>query len=166
MPENIRVAIDNRRVLAAFEKAPRTMVKNVRRFLSRAAFEVGDEAKRNVPQALSTLVKAIGPELDPIPALSARVIAGANYARYVEEGTGPGGVPPRETLRAWLRAKRIEPRTPGADEDDLIFLIQRKISRHGTPAQPYMVPALEKKRSRVFDLINQGVEKGIAEAFK
>lgn len=165
MPDNIRIVVDTRRVQEAFQRAPAAMVKSIRRYLSRSAHEVAREARERAPKAFSTLTLAILAKLDPAPTLSARVTAGTQYARHVEEGTGPGGVPPREALRAWLRVKRIEPRNPNMTEDALIWLIQRKIAARGTAPQPYMEPALEAKRSRVFDLIELGVEKGIAEAF-
>jgi len=140
MPEDIRIAIDSQRVMEAFERAPRAMVKQVRRFLSRGASEVARVAKDRAPKGFTTLTLTIRSKLDPFPALSGRVMAGGkpknppegapsfvSYARYVEEGTEPGGVPPGESLRAWIKVKRIEPRTPGMDQDDLIFLIQRKV---------------------------------------
>jgi hypothetical protein len=45
------------------------------------------------------------------------------------------------------------------------FLIARAISRRGTRAQPYMRPAAEQMRSRVFALLNEGVDAGLREVF-
>ncbi len=166
------VKIDDARVREAFRKAPGEMAKALRRYVSRAGSEVAREMKRTVPKAFSTLVSAINAKLDTglvtriaaAGAVSSVITAGTNYARVVEEGGGPGGRVPLSRILDWIRVKKITPRDPDDTERYLAFLIQRSILAKGTPKQPYAAPSLEKKRSRIFSLIDQAVNEGLRNA--
>lgn len=57
------------------------------------------------------------------------------YWKYVEEGRGPGKFPPPDKIKNWIQVNHILPRpingiTP--NENQLTFLISRKIAREGT----------------------------------
>ena len=59
----------------------------------------------------------------------------ADYWKYVENGTRPHW-PPRAAILSWIRAKRLVPKPDKRGklptEQQLSFLIARKISREGT----------------------------------
>jgi hypothetical protein len=60
------------------------------------------------------------------------------YWRYVEYGRRPGKFPPIDAIRNWIKVKPVVPdaRTGKVpSEDQLAFLIARKISREGIPAR-------------------------------
>lgn len=164
--DDIRVAIDSREVARAFERAPAVMVRSLRGKLSRAGMEVAREARSRAPEAFGTLRQSIRSRLRPGAALEVEVAPGVQYAAYVEEGTGRGGSPSIQGLIAWIRRKRIEPRTPGMSEEDLAYVIARAIRARGTPKQPFLEPAARAKEDRVRALIEQGVAQGLAEAFR
>jgi len=115
------------------------------------------------PKSLSTLTNSIINER--VASLFARIIARAGYAAAVEQGTGPGGSPPLEAIRRWIRVAQITPRNPDMSERDLAFVIRRKIRREGTPAQPFMAPAAETTRQRLARLLPRAAELGVRKAF-
>ena len=58
--------------------------------------------------------------------------------KYVEYGRRPGKFPPIDAIKGWIKVKPVVPdaRTGKVpSEDQLAFLIARKISREGTPAR-------------------------------
>lgn len=62
----------------------------------------------------------------------------ADYWKYVEYGRKPGKFPPIDKIRQWIKVKPILPR-PGKNgklptENQLAYLIARKIARKGIPA--------------------------------
>ena len=66
------------------------------------------------------------------------VIDVADYWRYVEYGRKPGKFPPIDKIRQWTKVKPVLPR-PGKNgklptENQLAFLIARKIAKKGIPA--------------------------------
>lgn len=69
------------------------------------------------------------------------VLVGTNveYAIYVHEGTRPHW-PPRAPIAAWLGAKGGDPRQA--------FLVQRAISRRGTPPRPFLLQAMREVVAR------------------
>lgn len=146
----------------AFKKAPRAMIAAIRPKLERGGQEVAREARSNAAKAFSTLTNAI--QVRMVSDTEVHVIAGTDYARAVEEGTGPGGAPSFQSLLDWIKVKGITPNDPKMDTKDLAFLIGRKIRGTGTPARPFMSPALETKTSRLNQLLNQGVYNGLKAA--
>ena len=61
-----------------------------------------------------------------------------HYWKYVEYGRRPGKFPPIDAIKGWIKVKPVVPdaRTGKVpSEDQLAFLIARKISREGTPAR-------------------------------
>lgn len=143
-------------------KAPDVIMRHVDLAVQRAAIEGSRAAKDAAPKFLSTLANSIGTQ--KLGQGSHRIIARANYARHVEEGAGPGGAPPIEALRRWIRLKGITGRA-ATSERDLAFLIQRKIRRRGTPAQPFMGPQVESTQDRLLQLLPRAIQAGAEEAF-
>jgi hypothetical protein len=81
-----------------------------------------------------------------------------------KDRSSPAPAPPRRSILDWIRVKRITPNDPDMSDDDLAFVIARSIVRKGTPAQPYLEPALRSKTNRIYDLVRQGAERGLREA--
>lgn len=156
MPE-IRIEVKDgglSRTLPGYERA---LERNLDTALQRGALEISREARRRAPKAFSTLTQAIiayrdGPNLHG-------VAAGVDYARPVEEGSRPNPGVPIQNLIDWIKVKRIQPRDPSMDIEDLARAIASKIARRGTRSQPFMAPALEDKRQRLHDLVNAAVER-------
>jgi len=69
--------------------------------------------------------------------LTGQVGPSARYGLWVETGTRPHW-PPRAPLEGWAHRHGIP-----------VFLVQRAIARHGTRAQPFIGPALERTRGRI-----------------
>lgn len=159
MTDPFSIRIDISRAQAAFARAPEGMERSIERFLSRGAEEVARTAKQNAPKAFSNLLNSIRAER--VSALQYQVVEGVNYGRAVEEGTQPH-FPNRDALLPWVeRVLGVS----GKEARDKSFLIARAISRRGTPAQPYMQPAAEANKSRLFELVQQGVDEGIKTVF-
>lgn len=156
---NIRISIDISRAKAALARAPKVMERAIDIKLSRGAIEVAREARRDAPKAFSNLVNSIRAER--VGVLHYQVVEGMNYGRVVEEGSKPH-FPNSTVLIPWVeRVLGVR----GKEAREKAFLIARAISRRGTPAQPYMRPAAQAKASRLFELVKQGVDEGIREAF-
>ena len=85
--------------------------------------------------------------------LAIYVASTSHYAPYVEYGTRPH-FPPLDAIRRWCALKGI----PIA----AAFPIAKKISERGTPAQPFMRPALKAGQrnhlARLRALISRGVK--------
>lgn len=135
------------------------LMEFIDRYLGRGAQEVAREARRRAPKAFSTLTHAI--KTRRIGQADYKVTAGTMYSRPLEEGSRPGGLPRPVSLYYWIRTKRIKPRDPKMDERDLAFAISRSIYKKGTPAQPFMLPALEAKSDRLRILMQQGIAAGL-----
>ena len=156
---NPTIRIDISRAKAAIERAPEVMERAIDAKLWRGAEEVAREAKGNAPKAFSNLVNSIRAER--IAPLHYQVVEGMNYGRAVEEGGKPHGVG-SDKLIPWVeRVLGVR----GKEARDKAFLIARAIRRRGTRAQEYMKPAAEAKTSRLFELVNQGVDEGLREVF-
>lgn len=155
----IRIDSNGEQVLVQVSETLRRLPDEVDRAIGRGAQEVAVEARGGAPKAFSTLAQSILVRREGQADYS--VIAGARYARYVEKGTGPGGKPPLQALRDWIRIKRIEPADPTMDREQLAHLLQRSIAKRGTRAQPFMQPALEAKLPRIRELLEQAVTRGL-----
>jgi hypothetical protein len=155
----IRIEID-RAGMAELARKPEKISRAIGSKLERAALEVGREAKRLAPKAFSTLAQSILHErLSPF---AYRVGPHVEYGRYVEEGTGRGGVPPVRSMLDWIKVHRISPNDPAMTPEDLAFVMARSIASKGTPAQPYLVPAAKTKESRVIALVRAGIAEALA----
>ena len=83
-----------------------------------------------------------------------------DYLPYIEKGTKPHW-PPREPIEQWIRDKGIEPypdkngRLPTVQ--GLAFLIARKISREGTPADPVLEDTLREVTEVYLPEIEQAI---------
>lgn len=156
---HIRFQARSEEAQEAFEHASEVMERSLERFLSRAAQEVTRAARGIAPKAFSTLVNSI--HAFRVAPLHWRVSPSVNYALPVEDGGRPH-FPNPVNLQPWVeRVLGVS----GEEARDKAFLIARAIGRRGTRAQPYMRPAAEKMESRVFALLNEGVDAGLREVF-
>lgn len=158
---SLELVFDNKDLRQAFARSPQILRKHLDNAILRAVGEMARKAQSLVPKANSTLWTAIKPR-QPEP-LTGEVVAGTDYARLVEEGTGPGGRPPVQTMLDWIKVHGITPNDPTMDQTDLAFVMARSIAQRGTPAQPFMKPAFEDKKARAQQLIDQALDRALAE---
>lgn len=150
------------RFIEAMRRAPDVVFGEVDLMVERVAGEGMREARSGAPKGgTSTLTDSITPKR--LGQMHHAFIAQAGYSRFVEEGTGPGGFPPIESIRTWMRTVGITPRG-GQDERSTAFLIARKIFRQGTPAQPFMAPARETSIQRMQALLPDALRRGTERA--
>ncbi|MGR8932209.1 MAG: HK97-gp10 family putative phage morphogenesis protein [Gammaproteobacteria bacterium] len=160
------ISVNAHEKAAELRRFPALLEKYLRPAVDHSANVIALAAKRfNVESgamAHSTLQDSITKEMKQ-SSLEAIVTANANYAPYVEEGTGAGGYPPRQVIIDWLRVKRIQPRNPDMTEDELAYLISRDIVFNGTPTKPFMEPAYQSEKEATFKRLDAAVDKAIAE---
>ncbi len=157
----MEIVLDNKRLIEAFEAGPELLNKHLNRAIGRVVREIARDARKGAPKASSVLANSISQrQVNP---LTGEVFSVVDYARMVEEGTGPGGWPPPRALLDWIRVRRIQPRRAGMDEEELAYLIGRSINRRGTPAQPYMQPALEDNRARATRRFDDAIDDALRE---
>lgn len=88
------------------------------------------------------------------------------YWKWVEEGRAPGKFPPLNKIEDWIRIKPIAP-YPDAkgkvpSNEQLAFLIGRKIARKGTEGKHLLDNALENTQDWM-ELIDEAISKDIDE---
>ncbi|SCX40416.1 hypothetical protein [Nitrosospira sp. Nsp1] len=177
---HIQFKVSSKEAQAAFALAPEAMERNLEVFLSRGAQDVARDARSRAPKLFSTLTNSImAARVGP---LHWRVSPSVNYAVYAEEGTGPAAgqaryYPNPDSLLQYLRLApsyrrfKLGPRDSrkrGEQELDLWFRARQMawaIYTKGTKAQPFMRPAANAMQSRVFALLNEGVDAGLREVF-
>ena len=176
------IRIDDKLVIAALQRAPEVIERHAEQGLERGADEVARVARENAAPRdwLGTLKQSIHVE-HPGP-LHYAVATGTNYARAVEEGTGPAaGKAPyfpdwtalipyvkSKATRGGERLKRAGSNARFFQErefENRAFQLARYISHHGTKPAPYMKPAKEATESRVRQLVRKAVFDGAREVF-
>lgn len=104
----------------------------------------GRRATGNLIQSIDLNVHSMG--MDITVTLSV-----ADYYYYVENGRGAGGWPPKQKILEWIRAKGIQPYPMSngklPTEQQLAFLIQRKIARYGYDGKPSLANTIEELNS-------------------
>lgn len=95
-----------------------------------------------------------------------------DYWKYIEYGTNPH-FPPVDKIREWIRVKPVLPRPLASGklptENQLAFLIGRKISKFGTKPKPFLNNTKEefdlvgKVYNATLELITKQLEKEINE---
>jgi HK97 gp10 family phage protein len=142
--------LNTRSLINYLERSINSVDAATAKLLRRLSQEGTREAKRHTPKAESTLTNSIRAKQQS--ASFHQVVAGVHYARYVEEGTGRGGWVPDQTILDWMDVKGITPDDEEMSIEQLAYLIQTKIFYRGTPAQPFMKPALEHIKSKAPNL--------------
>lgn len=89
----------------------------------------------------------------------------ADYFQYVENGRGPGNFPPMDAIREWIRQKPVLPSEDSngklPSEDQLAFLIGRKIANEGIPGTHYFESAKEISLLEFEEKINEAIEQDV-----
>ena len=83
----------------------------------------------------------------------------ADYWKYVEYGRQPGKFPPPDAIKKWITVKGILPREINGrlpSENQLSYLIGKKISNNGLQGEPLLADAIQKSKitERAEDLIS------------
>jgi len=161
----MNLEIDSLRLERAMARAPVTLAREMESAIGRIVQTMARAARRKAPKAHSHLVNAIGAvHASPFEGL---VAAGVDYARLVEEGTGPAraGVAGSPTLfdhiLDWVKVKRLVPDDPAMDQRDLAFVIARAIALRGTPAQPFMGPAFDQHKAEAERRIEAAIDRAL-----
>jgi len=154
--------IDAARVARAFKRSPRIMIDRVDAFLLRGALELAREARREAPKASSLLANSIYP--DKLGDMDYLIGPHVAHGVYMELGRRPGGaMPPFQPILDWLKNKGVASLS-GEEPRDVAWAMRRSIQRKGTPAQPFMGPALARMEDRLIALALQGVNAGLRSA--
>ncbi len=175
----IHYTLDDANALAALEKAPEVMKRNMELALDRAAFEGADVMRAEVSQhdVFGTLKNSIAVR----SSLMARFITPTeNYSAAVDEGTGPAAgkaryFPNPDNLLDFLRqspaargfswARKSSPKRGGQDVE-LWFrsrAMAMSIYMKGTKPVNFVAKTEEKTKERFFEVMNEGVDQGVRE---
>ncbi|MDH5633610.1 MAG: hypothetical protein OEZ10_11520 [Gammaproteobacteria bacterium] len=161
---NLSIKVTSRRVEQALKLAPGVMAKHMQRGIGRVGAEGAREMKRNARGSMAEGTMVNSMRSQPRGQFAVFIGPAVDYAPMVDEGTGPGGVPSIQTLKDWISVKGITPESPDVDdEDELAFLIQRKIQEEGTPAQPFVDPTHQFLRRRGPVLMRKAAARGLRE---
>lgn len=179
---DIKISIDTKQAAAAMDKAPGVVERHVDGRLALVAAKVARDAKlqlaSNNSMALGALANSIGSRR--LAMLRWQVSTGTNYARAVEEGTGPAAgakpyMPNPDALRAYVKqrskitfaGKPGSPKRTGQIDEirDRAWALARHIRKFGTKPHPYMAPAAEKNRAGATEQVALAVAAGLKEVF-
>lgn len=182
MAMKTEIRVDDKLAIAALQRAPDVIVRHVDQGMERGADETSRTARDNASRRdwLGALRNSIHTE-HPEP-LHYVVITRQNYARAVEEGTGPAAgkasyfpdwtalIPyvKSKATRGGERLKKAGSNTRFFQErefENRAFQLARYISHHGTKPAPYMAPAKNEKDARVRQLVRASVMAGVREVF-
>lgn len=102
--------------------------------------KIVNDARASAPVYLTTLRQSILPGDIEVSRsnVKAYVVANADYAAYVEFGSRPHW-PPVDALKGWAQKK--------LGDESLAFVVARGIAQNGTPAKPFLGPAVLKNKS-------------------
>lgn len=175
----IRVTVDAARVQDAMARAPGVIERKVDEQLGVIAQKVARDARRNASEhdAFGTLRESIQPTR--LSMLQWQVATGTNYARAVEEGTGPAVghrayMPDPKKLEPYIRRRAVmrvaragSPKRMNQVRElrERSRALARWIYHHGTQPHPYMAPAVEANRGGAAAQVALGVEAGLKEVF-
>lgn len=175
----VDVRVDDAGARAALSRAPEMVERALEAALQRSAGMMRQAAQEKLDgtQGFGTLRNSLlERRIEP---LHWRVATGTNYARSVEEGTGPAAgkkkyYPNPDSLRDWLMTNpryrghswaRAGSEKRGNQELD-IWLRSRAwawgIYQKGTKAHPYMTPAFEENKAAAQAMASAAVRKAVA----
>lgn len=155
----LSLSIHSDNLMRALLQVPDRLEKEIGNATLRNIKEIARSAREKAPKAFTTLTQSINDAM--ISAYEGLVAPGVNYAQAVEEGTKGGAMPPVSNIFDWIKVRNIEPNNSDMDQEDLAFVIARSIAHRGTPAQPYMEPALEDNRDRAERRYNEAIERAL-----
>jgi len=176
----ISYTIDSKAALDALARAPAVMDKNLEAALDHAALETEGEMRirAGARDVFGTLKESI--EIRQLGPLQRFITPTANYAAYVEEGTGPAAgraryFPNPDNLRDFIQQSpavrgfgwaKAGGRKRGGQELEVWFrsrALARAIYMKGTQPHPFVAPTAEKMTPRFFALMDEGAQHGVEE---
>lgn len=83
-----------------------------------------------------------------------------DYWKYVEDGRAAGKYPPLNSIRSWIRSKRIVPRMYNGKlptQEQLAYLIARKIHLQGTRGKHLLSNALDIMENNYMQILEESV---------
>ena len=98
-----------------------------------------------------------------------------DYWKWVENGRKAGKFPPVEKIKEWIKVKPVLPYARGKclpNENQLSYLIGRKIAREGTRANPFLEPTIrdfklvDKIYAAVNSMLTNEINKAVSEELK
>lgn len=130
--------------------------------------ENGSDATHQLSNSIKDIVKFDGKYLTVSIQLE-------DYYKYVENGRKAGKFPPVEKIKEWIKVKPVLPYTRGKrlpNENQLAYLIGRKIAREGTRANPFLEPTIrdfklvDKIYAAVNSMLTEEINKAVSEELK
>ena len=89
-----------------------------------------------------------------------------DYWYYVENGRGPGKFPPIDKILEWIRIKPVIPYSDSRGrlptEEQLAFLISRKIANEGTEGRKVLYETVEELNNYYLPLLQQALDRDFA----
>ena len=89
-----------------------------------------------------------------------------DYWIFVENGRGPGKFPPIDKILEWIRVKPIRPYSDSRGrlptEEQLAFLISRKIAEQGTEGRKVLAETVEELNNYYLPLLQQALDRDFA----
>jgi len=180
----IKISVSNDRLIEGLQRAPEVIERNVDAATGRGAQETAREMVatliRNRSMARTKLALSILSGISKLGPSHYRVSPGSDYARAVEEGTGPAAgqkayMPNPVHLRDYVKQRaginfKGKPGTPtrrqAMDEiRDRAWALAMYIKRFGTRAHPFVKPTREKMQPRVLELVLGAVQKSLQQIF-
>lgn len=157
----MELTLDNAGLRRAMARGPATLSKHMDRAIGRIVLEMANAARQNAPKATSQLTGSIITRR-PNP-LEGLVEVGAEHGLYVEVETGPQGLPPVQNILDWINVRNIQPNDPDTSEEDLAYLIARRIATRGIKAQPFLQPAFDDRKAAAERRMNTAIDSALRE---
>jgi HK97 gp10 family phage protein len=171
--------------IAQIQRALQIFEQVMGRALDAAGARTAREMRARAPKWLTTLTNSIRMSA---PAPLVRVIApGVDYARYVDEGTGPAAgraryrtEPPVDALIPWIKdhfaqagAARRQLRWAKAgsqarddQESEVRYragALARHLRQYGSKPQPFVLPTVKAMQPQVQEILARGVSSALAQ---
>jgi hypothetical protein len=126
-------------------------IENGRVILQKLQLDTTAEAKRLVPRKTGNLGRSIAPGM--LTTRDALVVARARYARYVELGTRPHVIRPRNASVLRFPAKGTPVTLSGRARTAAVrgggaYAFAKEVHHPGTKAKPFLVPGARKAVER------------------
>lgn len=130
--------------------------------------ENGSNATHQLSNSIKDIVKFDGKYLTVSIQLE-------DYYKYVENGRKAGKFPPVDAIKKWITIKPVIPYARGKrlpNENQLSYLIGRKIAREGTRANPFLEPTIrdfklvDKIYAAVNSMLTNEINKAVSEELK
>ena len=140
-------------------------LKNIKNITTLFAAALKDKLEANGSNASGVLSKSINGKVKFDGKYITVSIQLEDYYKYVEYGTKPH-FPPIDAIKQWIKVKPVLPRPLEngklPTENQLAYLIGRKISKVGTKANPFLAPTI--RDFALVDKIYEEVDKALTEA--